>query len=142
MESIHKEGQQTLSLKSEQQRRKVEEELKQRSERFKKAKQDLEERMDSEEFKRMRWVKLARKKGIPYFEEPSSPKAFPIPSIKSTPVWMTGHPTNERREEEGKIRGSFGSRRKDSFQWDLISREVDQARTRVWRAISTREKGP
>jgi hypothetical protein len=97
--------------------------------------------MDSEESKRMRWVKSARKKGIPYFEEPAQLKAFPILSIKSTPIGTLEHPSDERREKDEKLIESFGSRWKDSFQWDQVSREVEQARSRVMaRDLNPRER--
>jgi hypothetical protein len=76
IEKIHIEEQQPLSPKSEHQCRILEEELKQRSERFRKAKSDLAKRMESEEFKHMRWVKLRRKKGIPYLESPATLEAI------------------------------------------------------------------
>jgi hypothetical protein len=70
--------QQPLSLKSVRKERFTEEDLRQRSERLRQAKSDLESRMNSEEFKKMRWVKLARKKGIPYFED--------LPTLDPTPT--------------------------------------------------------
>jgi hypothetical protein len=53
----------------------------QRSERFRQAKADLEVRMETDDFKKMRWVKSARKKGIPYFEAPPALEPIAVPTI-------------------------------------------------------------
>jgi hypothetical protein len=125
METIHKKGQQPLSLKSEQQRRFVEEERRQRSERFKKAKLELSEIMDCKELKRMIWVKLARKKGIPYFEEPLILEAWPTESIENTPPQLLHLPNKPIRTEDRRSMLPIGARWKDSFHWDMVSKEVE-----------------
>jgi hypothetical protein len=139
--------QQPLSLKSEPKPRFSEEDLKQRSERFRQARADLEARMSTDEFKKMKWAKLARKKGIPYFDPPVSLEPSPIAEIKAEPMkLMSGQfsgqsSTNSVSEPQVTSTSSFrfvtsqesplerdkrfiGRDWKEDYTWDLVSREV------------------
>jgi hypothetical protein len=66
--------------------------------------------MDSEEFKRMRWAKLARKRGIPYFEEPTTLETVPIDSIEIPQVQLLQHEIKVFRTEDQRSRLISGSR--------------------------------
>jgi hypothetical protein len=74
----------------------------------------LQARMNTPGFKLMRWVKLTRKKGIPYFEDPPILEAIPIHSIDYKPLPMLIHPPKDMFMQ-GKIWT-------DDLQWDLASR--------------------
>jgi hypothetical protein len=120
--------QQPLPLKGDQKPKTTEEDLKQRSARFRQAKSDLEARMNSDEFKKMRWVKLARKKGIPYFDEPSTLSPFPIESIDSTPMKMVEIGKQLDNPQRTKDQTLLMWDWKEEYAWDLVSREVALAR--------------
>jgi hypothetical protein len=81
--------------------------------------------MNSEEFKKMRWVKLARKKGIPYFEEFPTLNPFPLESIKCdlielTPIVKRADRNPQLARDKLTLLGDW----KEDYMWDLVSREV------------------
>jgi hypothetical protein len=129
--------QKPLSLKSERKPRFTEEDLKQRSERFNQAKADLEAPMSTEEFKKMRWVKLARKKGIPYFEEPATLQPTPTLSIECEPTkTISTSPDKFFDKKLSEDRAWLGKEWKEEYTWDLVSREV----ALVWNDVRSYEK--
>jgi hypothetical protein len=99
----------------------------------------LEEKMSSESLQTMRWVKLARKKEIPYFEPPADLKPFPIESITCPTIPLLVLAPMERPGEADKRR--FGAYWDDNFQWDLVSKGVGEARMRMENCcVPSREK--
>jgi hypothetical protein len=116
--------QQPLSLKSAPKVTIADEQLKQRSERFRQAKAGLEARMNTDEFKKMKWVKLARKKGIPCFEVPPSLTPTPLESIEvPKAAWVNTRrmlPVQRFQTEKEQL----GSLWKEEYEWNLVEREV------------------
>jgi hypothetical protein len=85
--------------------------------------------MSTESFQLMRWVKLARKKGIPYFEPPVSLDPVPLESIKCPKHPMLKlTPIDATREVEKK---KFGSYWNDCFHWDLVSKRVIEVKMQI-----------
>jgi hypothetical protein len=82
-------------------------------------------RMESEEFKKMRWVKLARKKGIPYFDDLPTLDPVPIESIECKPVKMCQ--LNSDPWEDPDIRKDrllLAKEWDESYVWDYSTRKV------------------
>jgi hypothetical protein len=124
--------QQPLSLKSVRKQRFTEEDLRQRSERFRQAKSDLESRMNSEEFKKMTWVKLARQKGIPYFEDFPTLDPVPLSSIECVPVKMIAfRPFIEIDKQLIEDMSWTGKDWKEEYRWDPVAREVAVVRVKI-----------
>jgi hypothetical protein len=99
--------------------------------------------MSTESFQLMRWVKLARKKGIPYFEPPVLLEPTPIESIKYTKksMYRAILPIETTRQLEKSKAIEFGRYWRDSFQWDLVSKQVAEVKMRIEdRYASARKK--
>jgi hypothetical protein len=123
--------QQPLSLKSAQKGQSTEEFLKQRSERFRQAKAYLEDRMNTEDFKKMRWVKQERKDGIPFFDLLPTLEPIPLESIdipKISRVLTIGIFPRRQFPQERRLIGKFW---KDHYEWDGVARKVAV----VWNTI-------
>jgi hypothetical protein len=77
----------------------------------------------------MKWVKLARKKEIPYFDPLEPLKPPPIESIKC-PIqpMLTLAPMIDPIEAEIK---RFGKYWEDNFHWDLVSKQVAEVRMQI-----------
>jgi hypothetical protein len=74
-------------------------------------------------------VKLARKKGIPYFEPPIDLNSVPLEVIECPVIpLLTLKPMANPMEAEIK---RFGKYWDDNFQWDLVSKRVAEVRMSI-----------
>jgi hypothetical protein len=89
----------------------------------------LEARMSTESFQLMRWVKLARQKGIPYFDPPVSLEPALIAFIRymKQPMRELTPVINPSDIEKKR----FGKYWDDSFHWDLVSKRVAEVKMPV-----------
>jgi hypothetical protein len=91
--------------------------------------QVLENLFSSEHFKLNTWVKLARKKGIPYFEPPVKIDPGPIESIEYSVLKpFSLCPQADTFAVEKARLGKYWD---DSFKWDLVSRKVAEVRKTI-----------
>jgi hypothetical protein len=88
--------------------------------------QALEEKMSTENFKLIRWVKLARKKGVPYFDPPVKLDPGPIESINCPVIPLSVLRPKADPNEVEKMR--FGKYWDESFTWDLVSKKIAEVR--------------
>jgi hypothetical protein len=73
----------------------------------------------------MRWVKLARKKGIPYFEPPTSLEPVPLEEIKCERMVPTPLLSKQWEDPEmKKDRRLLASEWEESYTWDYTMRKV------------------
>jgi hypothetical protein len=89
----------------------------------------LESLLSKEDHRLIKWVKLARMKGIPYFEPPVDLEALPVESIEYPVIpLLTLTPMVNPIEAEIK---KFGKYWEDNFHWDLVSRGVAEVRMKI-----------
>jgi hypothetical protein len=118
--------QEPLSLNGSHMLGSIDEDLKQRSARFKQAKLTLEAHMDSEQFKSTRKTELAKQ--IPLLE--ALPILTPVLTepIKAEPVKMFKYERPPELSQLDKDKMKLGEDLKEEFAWDLVAREIALAR--------------